>query len=335
MSKRVVSPEKTIENVERYFSDVGFEYELSYDNIDDLDLFWSAEIDIKDRKYNTTFGGKGTSKIKATCSLYGEVIERISRIAQEEEESFKIYDLVGSEQLLIKKEFGNFDITDNLWCAAGNTYHEAILHALYEVFEDRFSHQNNELYPELKCIANTEEMFDWPQYIHDSFVFFVQRDYRFPVYAVRSLKYPDRDTPYLGYERSGDRLIFKNEITSRYNTSGLRIDSSVKEAITGAMGENFQKYREYDDRTSTLNKNPKKKKTAPIAEYKEFDSFSRDEIEEELAAVINSMVPYSTFIGAIDLTMLNSPLKVVKIVTDFNINHSLDSSNNLKNFFEF
>lgn len=334
MSKRVIDPEKTIENVERYFSDIGLEYELSYDNIDDLDLFWSAEIAVKNKKYNTTFGGKGTSKIKATCSLYGEVIERISRIGQEDRESFKIHDLIRNEQLLIKKELGNFDITNNLWCAAGNTYHEAILHALYEVFEDRFSHQNNELYPELKCIAETEEMFDWPQYIHDSFVFFVQRDYRFPVYAVRSLKYPDRDTPYVGYKKIGNRIVFDDEISGRYNTSGLRIDSSVEEAITGAMGENFQKYREYEDRTSTLNKNPIKKK-APITKYKEFNSFSCDKIEEELAAVLDSMEPYLTFVGAIDLTMPNSPLKVVKIVTDFNINHNLDSSNNLSNFFEF
>lgn len=128
MSKRTVEYKETIEKVEKYLSDIGFDYEVFFKNFEDLDLFWTSEINIKNRQFKTRLGGKGSTKEESLCSLYGEVIERVSRINQENKDVYDIYDLINNKKYLITKKFGNFDITNNKWTAAGNSYYEAILH---------------------------------------------------------------------------------------------------------------------------------------------------------------------------------------------------------------
>lgn len=338
MSRRVVPVEKTIERSENFLKSLGIEYEVESLNIDNLNLFWISKIHFKNRDYGSIiFGGKGKTKEESLASLFGEVIERISLFEKAKEDEQIVVDLIENKEYKINPKYSNFSMDNTYWTASGNTYSEAILHAIYEVFEYSFSNENNQIYQNDNFIVKTEDMFpDWPQYVHDSFVIFVQKDRRFPVYAVKSVKYPNDEMPYMKYVKNDEEVIFaykKVHENDLYNTSGFRIDSTIKESIPYAIGENIQKYREHDIDFS-LPKNAKKKAQSEVKEISIEKEEVLESLDDELSFVLSSMIPSLNFIGAIDVTMEGSPLKVVRIITDFSRMQSLDHKEFLSKFFE-
>lgn len=331
MSKRTVDFKETIGKSKEYLESIGLNFETKTKNIDNV--VWVSEIFFKNNNFNgMIMKGKGTSEEECLASLYGEVIERISLFNNKVDGRDKILNIEDSNLYDIDREFVVKQLKDTKYCSAGNSFDEAIIHSLYEIFEISFTSQND-IYPSEKFIINTKNYFPWPEHVHDNIIAFASRDLRFPVYGVRTLRNVEGDIPKYGIFEEDGVLNFKDDVSNkRLPTSGYRIGRSVEETVPYALSEAFQ-ILPIDTEESFL-ENSKKKDQKIVPVYNDVESFSMENMKDEIASTVNSMKPYYSFLGVLDLTPENSPLKVVKLITDFDPYMSIDAELEFRRYFE-
>lgn len=351
---RTIMPEETVKKAEDYINNsLGIKYNLDLWNTPD-EKFWVSKMQLdgfgKAYPSHATTMGKGLSKYECLASNYGEFFEKLAwevwKVDAEKNLNKKI-----KVKNLVTNEYERIEIShikNNFWgaefSAAGNNIEEARYHSLLDVIEIGWGGCRNAfmLTPIENTIVKTEEMFpNIPQYYHDNTQILVQRDMRIPsVYFLTAFKAPnENDPPFmkpLSQVVNGEVVFNLPEMPLMAqpmlsNTTnpwppflGRRLGLNMEKTVPLAIAEIMQVYYFYNQDPSTPpldfyfpEKNIKKQNMFKEYDAQDYKDFENPTIESDNQLIINEISKAGFNLWELDITPPESPISVVKIISDY------------------
>lgn len=342
-SERIINPAITTNLAIEKLKSINCQYDVEYFNIDNV--FYSSELHYKNiydlnlqiqpaGPLNGGYSsmGKGTTPEQCTASMYMETIERIS-LWQHMNDYFPVYK--GLNLRTGETEKVAVDTSNSERVASGNTYEEAILHALHEMIENEaigkagISDSNGgNLTADLKPykIVDFSKMYDWPDWVESSFVVLQIPTMVPQFYSFIGIRYPIKPN----YAHDWSFQIGNDDVWSkkpikysewRGNKTAYVFSSAginPKKAISRCIQENFQGPDRYK---YSGNKNPTPE-WIEVIDGNDLVNHETNSISGDIKFIIDN-IPEKFNVWAVDFTSPELGVPVVKIVTDYHTPYNL------------
>lgn len=336
--ERVVKPEETIKKQKDFIDKLELDYSFDILSTDDEEFWFSKmELDgIEDSQYTSGhlfFGktrGKGKTRESCLASNYGEFLERLSwdiwkqKMEKHSEEEIEIKNLTTGEYDTFN--VGNLIQThlDAEHLASGNIIEEARYHAIMDVIENgtyNICFSINQL--ETQIAESEKIMSNFAKKYRDNYHIFVQRDLRIPsIYIINAFRKPDRDNTLFRkdflYEKNG---IYHFSGNTLRDTPFRRVGLSVENNIHAAIGESLQFFHLLTETNPefgwNLEEGDSKKYPTNWGLNSDFPNNETSTIEGDNEKIINEFKEAGFNLWEIDITLPESPIKAVKILSDY------------------
>lgn len=336
-SPRAVAPTETLARAARALAGVGLALEPVV--VEHGGVFWTATVPnlhalLPPGMPPFRAGGKGGTEVQCRTSVTMEVVERWSlyrygSVARPEHRCLDLRD--GREYLVADSR----DMSDTRCVAAGNTYEDAILHALEELVETRLGHTY--LWQPF-LLVNVEELWpELPSWVAEDLVLVKHPTPVAPFHHFTALRHPAEGVFDVSvrarFLKHGERLFFHpggRKLNQHSPGSGSAAGLDPRTTAFRAMNEIFQGGVTAVG-VGTRRRPPRGIATLPA---RELGDYSTSSITGDIQVLLDHLPP-DTFVGVVDVTAPELGIPVVKLVSDFDPNTSLYSEETLERIFCF
>lgn len=349
---RTVMPEDTAARAIQYVDEIlKIDYDFEIVGTPDK-LFWTSIMQVKDLNpaditYSTS-AGKGITKEECLSSNYGEFLEKLSwevwKLENFKKDSIPIKNLITGEKQLINSSMLKNQFETPAGVAAGNNIEEARFHALMDIVETGGHISNNPytFFPLETNIVDSKEVLDLMDNYHNNLQILVQKDPRLPhIYHITAFRAPGKDDELMlspvevknnevkfnfdKMPRGWSPIIDNSRIGRPWPPLvGRRFGLSLDRTVPKAIGEILQIQQFYNQAYNTnifvFDNNGTEKIYQdywPKKKAEDFPNFETPTVEGDLEIVISDFKNAGYSLWEIDLTLPESPISAVKIISDY------------------